>query len=128
MELDWYKEYFVNTIHTIDYGISSADPIENYTSIKLKRIGKMPMPIDIYVLDIEGNTSIYHIPLELMRGSKKKEFNEFEFKVEKDWYWVKMDYDLVIPLEKSKIKSIEIDASRRLADVDRSNNVLVITP
>ena len=42
--------------------------------------------------------------------AKGKEFNEFEYKVENDWYWVKMDYDLVIPLEKSKIKSIEIDA------------------
>jgi len=128
MELDWYKEYFINTTHIIDYGITSADQDGKSTSIKLQRIGKMPMPIDVYIVDIEGNTSIYHIPLELMRGAKGKEFNEFEYKVENDWYWVKMNYDLVVPLEKSKIKSIEIDASRRLADVDRSNNVLVITP
>ena len=128
IELDWYKEYFVNSTHTIDYGIVSVDDSSNSTSIKLKRLGKMPMPIDVYVIDIEGNTTIFNIPLELMRGSKQREFEEYEFQTEKDWYWVNPDYELVIPLQKSKIKSVEIDASKRLADVDRTNNLLVITP
>jgi hypothetical protein len=128
IELDWYKEYFVNSTHTIDYGIQSVEEVNSGTSVKLKRIGKMPMPIDLYIVDIEGNVTIYHIPLELMRGEKKMEFEEFDYRIEKDWYWVNPDYELTIPLPKSKIRYLEIDASLRLADVDRSNNKLLIQP
>ena len=42
---DWSKEYFVNTTHTIDYELESYKG----KTITLKRIGKMPMPLDIYI-------------------------------------------------------------------------------
>ena len=47
IQLDWYKEYWVNTTKTIDYAIDSLWEQDGKTNIRLRMIGKMPMPIDV---------------------------------------------------------------------------------
>jgi hypothetical protein len=47
MQLDWYKEYWVSTTKTIDYGIDSLWEEGGKAKIRLKMIGYMPMPIDV---------------------------------------------------------------------------------
>ena len=42
--------------------------------------------------------------------------------IKKDWHWTHPTYNLIIKLNLNDIKSIEIDPSQRMADVDRSNN------
>ncbi len=49
MQLDWYKEYWVNTTKTIDYGIDSLWEDNGKSKIRLKMVGNMPMPIDVVV-------------------------------------------------------------------------------
>ncbi|MEM6725480.1 MAG: M1 family metallopeptidase, partial [Bacteroidota bacterium] len=49
LELDWYKEYFVNSTKTIDYGIKSVKENGNQIVVDLERIGYMPMPVDVEV-------------------------------------------------------------------------------
>lgn len=118
LELDWFKEYFVHTTHTIDYAVD-----EMYgKSIIIKRDGVMPMPLDIAIKAKDGKIYKYHIPLDLMRGHKKGDifFNEFE--VKSPWEWTHPEYKLLIDVNVKEIESIEIDPSQRLADVDRSNN------
>ena len=121
LELDWYKEYFVNSIHTIDYGIKEVNADGGKTLLTLERLGKMPMPIDITVTRKNGKLEHYYIPLRIMRGEKALK-NE-KVSVEEDWPWTHPTYELLIPCKLSKIEKIEIDPSKRLADIEPANNV-----
>jgi hypothetical protein len=122
MELDWYREYFVNTTFWPDYAIYSvASAPQNSSKVVLGRIGAMPMPVDVRVVTMEGQTHHYTIPLDIMRGAKTSEEGT-NYTVAPDWIWVSPNYELIIGIPPGKIRSIEIDPSLRLADVDRSNN------
>jgi hypothetical protein len=125
MELDWYREYFVNTTLWPDYAIESllAGPQPGSSLLRLNRLGAMPMPVDVAVLTRDGVTHHFTIPLDIMRGSKQEE-QGLSFTVAPDWMWVAPVYELALPFPAQQIKSIEIDPSMRLADVDRSNNRL----
>lgn len=121
LELDWYYDYFVNTTHTIDYSIESVEEDDKSTSVSLQRIGKMPMPMDIYVTMTDGSKRIYYVPLAMMRGEKPNE-SDLERVVLPDWYWTHPSYTFKIDAPLSEIKSIQIDESGLLADVDAENN------
>ncbi len=119
LELDWFKEYFVYTTHTIDYEIEDFKD----KTIFLKNKGFMPMPLDITVKTKDGKQFQYYIAQEIMRGEKKGDKVFKNFKVLEDWAWTHPNYSFKINQKLSEIESIEIDASKRLADVDRSNNI-----
>lgn len=125
MELDWYKEYFVHTTHTIDYGIDHVIQTDdlNHTAITLTRIGNMPMPIDLFVTLKDGNVVVYNIPLGIMRGEKPSEWDSLQYEILNDWHWVTPNYELILPYKLEEIQKIEIDPSMRLADVERNNNI-----
>ena len=118
MELDWYKEYFVNSTKTIDYAIEDVKAEGKRTSVTLSRKGKFPMPIDLKVTFENGSTKMYTIPLGIMRGAKTSENGE-SYIVLKDWYWTHPTYEASI---EGKVKSVEIDPSGRMADMDLENN------
>ena len=129
LELDWYREYFVNTTHNIDYAVESAAEEDGQTVITLRRLGVMPMPIDVQVTYLDGRTEIINIPLRIMRGHKEKEatMGDALYRVaEVDWPWTHPEYQLVLPVPSDRIEAIEIDPSDRLADVDQANNRLEI--
>ena len=48
LQLDWYKQYWVNSTKTIDYGIDSLWQDGTTAKVRLRRIGLMPMPIWLY--------------------------------------------------------------------------------
>lgn len=121
LELDWYFQYFLNTRHNVDYSIEEVKKKGSQTLVTLKRKGKMPMPIEIVVTDMGGSKSVYQIPLRMMWGSKQAE-NSLPTKVMEDWPWTNSEYELAIPLKKKEIKSIEIDPSRRMADLMLKDN------
>ena len=114
MQLDWYLNEWTQTTHTIDYGIKV---IAN-KSITLERIGRMPMPMDVLVTYIDGTTEEFYIPLRMMLGEKPTSATKL-----KNWAWTHPTY--TIKASKS-IKSVEIDASEMMADVDRKNNYIEI--
>ncbi len=124
--LDWYKEYWVNTTHRIDYAIRSVVAEGAKTSLLIERVGKMPMPLDVVVTLKSGKTINYNIPLDLMRGNKPKDKKYTETVVMDDWNWVYPSYSLTIPMPLSEIEKIEIDPSLLMADIDRSNNTFPI--
>jgi len=151
LELDWYKEHFMNTTNTIDYSIASVvkggkaskDTVvtkakkgsyiitggtadKKGTTIYLEKIGRMPMPLDVVVTYTEKRLpkiKTYNIPLEMMRGNKPDEHQNGNQTVMPDWKWTHSVYELHIPISLKSIEKIEIDASKRLADVNRENNV-----
>lgn len=128
LELDWYKEYFVQTTKTIDYAIESAeqDPNDRKKSrIKLSRLGLMPMPVDVQVTFRNGQQETYTIPLRIMRGAKTQDGDRY-LKVAADWPWVNPEYVLEVDARLKDIAILEIDPSGRLADLNAENNVFTV--
>ncbi|HEX5112397.1 MAG TPA: M1 family metallopeptidase [Saprospiraceae bacterium] len=124
LQLDWYKEYMVYTTKTIDYAIDSLMDIQDHTWIHLVNYGKMPMPLDMEVKMLDGTSSFYTIPLDLMLGSKKQaDPSGKAYTVLPAWDWVNPEYLFNLPFGVSKIKEIIIDPLHRMADQDRNNNV-----
>ena len=120
LELDWFREYWVNTTHTIDYGVGSVTEADGKLTISLVKVGKLPMPIDLEIKMTSGKTMNYNIPLRMMRGEKSGD--AFSGSVAADWPWTNREYSLVIDGALGDIESITIDPTERLADVDLANN------
>jgi hypothetical protein len=126
MKLDWYREYFVNTTKTIDYGIDSLWEEKGKTKIRLKRIGNMPMPIDVLVQFKDGSKLMAYVPMYLMFGDKPVEDATIPRNVYEPWKWTHPQYTFEINRKITDLKVIEIDPSMRMADVSRKNNKLDI--
>ena len=122
LELDWYKEYFVYTTKTIDYGIKDVSAQGNQTDITLERIGLMPMPVDLVISYKDGTSEMVYLPLEIMRGEKAPEAGAANRVISQDWPWTNLTKTIRIDKKSETIKSIEIDPSKRLADVNQENN------
>ncbi|MFK8059656.1 MAG: M1 family metallopeptidase [Polaribacter sp.] len=114
IHLDWYLNEWTQTLHTIDYGIKSV----NDNTITLERIGKMPMPIDVEVRYTDGSKENFNIPLRMMRGNKPTSAT-----VLKDWGWAMPTYSFNVS---KSVKSIEIDKSKLMADVNADNNIFEV--
>ncbi|MEZ4986546.1 MAG: hypothetical protein R2795_16175 [Saprospiraceae bacterium] len=122
LELDWFKEYFVNTNHLPDYAVARVEEADRkQTAIVLANKGRMPMPVDVTITLKNGDKLHYTIPLRMMRGSKSVD-GAMTFTTAPDWPWTHPEYTLVVDVAEKKIKQIEIDASGRMLDTDRSNN------
>ena len=123
LELDWYLTDWTQTTNKIDYAIQSVEADGNKTKVTLKRIGLMPMPIDLYVTTNSGKASSYYIPLRIMRGEKENPTTAITRMQMDDWAWAYPTYEFIIDMPLSKIKTLEIDPSKLMADVDPENNV-----
>ncbi|WP_378180092.1 M1 family metallopeptidase [Aquimarina sp. SS2-1] len=122
MQLDWYLTDWTQTTNTIDYGIKEVSEKENKTSITIERIGLMPMPIDLYVEYTDGTQENFYIPIRMMRKEKENPFPQIKRTLLSDWPWTNPSYTFEIPKPKSAIKSIVIDKTNRMADINRANN------
>ena len=122
LELDWYFEHWVNTVNHIDYAIESVEKDKKKTKVNLKRIGFMPMPLDIVVTLKDGTQKTYYIPLGIMRGEKAPE-NSMERIILADWPWTHPTNTIELDVPMKKIKSIAIDPSLRMADIELQNNI-----
>jgi len=125
MELDWYKEYWINSTKTIDYAVGNIAVNDGKTAITIKRAGKMPMPVDVLITFRDGSQEMHVIPLNLMYGEKPAE-NAIPRTVNTAWRWTHPEYSFTTERAIQEIRSIEIDPSLRLADVNKANNKLVI--
>lgn len=124
MELDWYKEYFVNSTKKIDYGIKEVKANGDNTEITLERIGMMPMPVDLVVKYKDGSSEMIYLPLVMMRGEKIEEAGATKRIHTEAWPWTNLTKTLVLAKSFDLIKSVEIDPSKRLADVAQENNIV----
>ena len=114
IHLEWYLNEWTQTLHTIDYGIKSVEG----KTITLERIGQMPMPIDLEVVYTDGTKESFNIPLRMMRGNKPTSATVIE-----DWGWAMPTYTFTTS---KTVKSIEIDKSKLMADVNLKNNVFEV--
>lgn len=125
MKLDWYKEYWINTTKTIDYGIDSVWQESYKTKIRLVNHGKMPMPVDLQLTFKNGKKAMYYIPMYLMFGEKPAE-NSIPRIVEQPWKWTHPTYILELDGKLADLEWIEIDPTHRLADVNEKDNFLQV--
>lgn len=123
LQLNWYKEYWINTIKTIDYGIDSLWEANGKTIIRLRRIGQMPMPIDLKLTFKDSTSEVDYIPLDMMLGGKPAKKGEKRI-VHEEWNWTNPTYDVLIDRKLFDLKKVEIDPTKRMADVNPDNNVL----
>jgi hypothetical protein len=123
LQLDWYREYWVNTTKTIDYAIDSLWEEGGKSKITLKRIGEIPMPVDVVLTFKDGTQQLHYVPMYLMFGEKQAEDN-MQRKVYPLWKWTHPTYIIEFDKRLTELITAEIDPSQRMADVDRKNNKL----
>ena len=121
IQLRWYLTDWTQTTNKIDYALESVVSQKSGTQVNLKRIGLMPMPLDILVKYKDGSQEFYYIPITLMRGEKENPYGA-PWNVEKDWSWSNPKYSFLIDREKEDIDLIIIDPTYYMADVNRDNN------
>ena len=114
LELDWYLIDFAQTTNTIDYSVKTVEE----KSITLERIGLIPMPIDLKITYTDGSVEDFYIPLQMMRGEKPTSAT-----IISDWAWAMPTYTFKV---NKAVKSVEIDASQMMADVNRENNTFTL--
>ena len=114
IHLGWYLNEWTQTTHTIDYSVKSIDA----KTIILERIGQMPMPIDVEVTYLDGSSESFNIPLEMMRANKPTVAT-----ILKDWGWANPTYTFKTA---KAVKSVAIDKSKLMADINEGNNSLQI--
>lgn len=122
MDLKWYWNYMTYTTRTIDYAIKSVEKEGKTTKVTLENLGNFPMPIDVNVTYSDGSKQIYNIPLNMMHNYKKQE-SDVNQKNLPYWKWTQKEYEFSLDVPPEKIKSIEIDATYRMADINRENNI-----
>jgi len=126
LQLHWYHRYWINTTKHIDYGIENTLDSLGKTEITLKRIGQMPMPIDLLVTYKDGSQETFYIPLNEMLGNKKTEAGSMKWTVLDPWNWVGPTYTFSIDKSLSEVQSLEIDPTQSMADINRANNLMKV--
>jgi hypothetical protein len=123
LQLDWYKEYWINSTKTIDYAIDSLWEEGGKSKIRLKRIAEIPMPIDFVLTFKDGSKQMNYIPMYLMFGAKPAEDGTQRI-VHPAWKWTHTTYTIEFDRRLTDVVLAEIDPTQRMADVDRKNNKL----
>lgn len=124
LQLHWYYRYWINTTKHIDYSIENTIESLGKTEVTLKRIGQMPMPIDLLVTYKDGSKEMFYISLNEMLGNKKTESGSIKWTVLDPWNWVEPTYTFSIDKSLAEIQSLEIDPTHSMADVKRENNLM----
>jgi hypothetical protein len=125
LQLQWLKEYWVNSTKTIDYGLNDIQVSGNAALISVQRIGKFPMPVEVLVKYKDGTSELHYMPLDLMLGGKQQEGTVKQIN-HPEWKWAQPTYSFETTQPLGAIKSIEIDPSQRMPDINRSNNKIEI--
>jgi hypothetical protein len=123
VQLGWYKEYWLNTIKTIDYSIDSLWEESGVTKIRLRRIGEMPMPVDLELTFKDSTKELHYIPMDMMLTNKPAESSEKRF-VHDVWNWTNPTYVVEFKHPLNQLIKAEIDPTKRMADVNLDNNIL----
>lgn len=121
IQLRWYITDWTQTTNTIDYAIKEVVSTNKGATVNLNRIGMMPMPLDVLIEYTDGTQEMHYIPITLMRGEKENPY-DLKWNVEKSWSWANPEYSFSIEKKIEEIKSITLDPTFYMADIDRTNN------
>ncbi|HRH38248.1 MAG TPA: M1 family metallopeptidase, partial [Flavobacteriales bacterium] len=126
LELDWYFDEWINTTRHLDQAISEVVQVNDELRITVENKGDQLMPVEMEVTFRDGKTSLYFIPLSLMRGSKSSASENHAFTTLPTWQWTDPSYSFTIPGALAQVSAITIDPHKRMADMDRENNTVIL--
>ncbi|MCB0497709.1 MAG: M1 family metallopeptidase [Cyclobacteriaceae bacterium] len=121
IELGWFMNEWIGTMHHVDYAIDNVSAQGDSTLVKLVNKGTMPMPSEVYVTYKDGSSEIFYFPLRVMRGAKT-EFGGIKATLVSDWPWTNPVKEFTIPKPIDSIKLIRLNMSRRVPDIDLTND------
>ncbi len=124
LELDWYREYWVNSTDYADYAVTDVEDLDasGTTRIDLERVGRMPMPLEITVTLTDGSEQYYYVAPEILRGEKPQPEYAKNWTVLPDWGWAHPDYSFELDINKKDIGKVELNARGRMFEDDVTNN------
>lgn len=126
MQLKWYFNNWIHTTKQIDYTVMGMEVTADSSLVRLVRKGELAMPVDLLVTYHDGSSETFYIPLNETFGSKEPVSGSW---IEcRPWSWVNPRYDLVINHRGKRIVSLEIDPSKRMADVNPDDNIFGSAP
>ena len=122
MQLQWFLNEFMETDHTADYAISKVEGKDNKTEVTLKRVGRLPLSIDLWVTDKAGNIRYVYVPLRMTYAEKPNTYPAYPRTVLPAWGWGNPTYTFTLDMPLEDIKSIALDPENKSVDVDKENN------
>ena len=122
MQLQWFLNEFMETDHTADYAISKVEGKDNKTEVTLKRVGRLPLSIDLWVTDKAGNIRYVYIPLRMTYAEKPNTYPAYPRTVLPAWGWGNPTYTFTLDIPLEDIKSITLDPENKSVDTDKENN------
>ena len=123
MQLQWFLNEFMETDHTADYAISKVEGKDNKTEVTLKRVGRLPLSIDLWVTDKAGNIRYVYVPLRMTYAEKPNTYPAYPRTVLPAWGWGNPTYTFTLDMPLEDIKSITLDPENKSVDVDKENNL-----
>ena len=123
MQLQWFLNEFISTTHTADYAIEKVVPKGNKTEITLRRIGRLPLPVDLFVVEKSQKTHYYYIPLRMQFGEKENPYKIYTQHTLPSWGWGHLTYTFEVDLPFQEIKNVIIDPNNISVDTNKENNV-----
>lgn len=122
MELDWYKEYWVYTTSYADYAVKGVGSAKKKAVVKLEKIGRMPMPLEILVTMEDGTEKWYYIAPQILRATKAQPAYAPNWTVLEDWPWTNPSYEFTLDVKKEEVKSVQLNPTGRMFEDDIDNN------
>ncbi len=124
LELDWYREYWVNGTNYADYAVGGVEDVDSSgtTRIDLERVGRMPMPQEVTVTLRDGSMKYYYIAPQILRGEKPQPAYATDWTVLPDWGWTDPNYSFSIDVNTQEIESVRLNARGRMYEDDLQNN------
>lgn len=122
MQLQWFLNEFMETDHTADYAISKVEGKGNKTEVTLKRVGRLPLSIDLWVTDKAGNIRYVYVPLRMTYAEKPNTYPAYPRTVLPAWGWGNPTYTFTLDMPLEDIKSISLDPENKSVDTDKENN------
>lgn len=122
MQLQWFLNEFMETDHTADYAISKVEGKDNKTEVTLKRVGRLPLSIDLWVTDKAGNIRYVYVPLRMTYAEKPNTYPAYPRTVLPAWGWGNPTYTFTLDMPLEDIKSITLDPENKSVDTNKENN------
>lgn len=122
MQLQWFLNEFMETDHTADYAISKVEGKDNKTEVTLKRVGRLPLSIDLWVTDKADNIRYVYVPLRMTYAEKPNTYPAYPRTVLPAWGWGNPTYTFTLDMPLEDIKSITLDPENKSVDTDKQNN------
>ena len=122
MQLQWFLNEFMQTDHTADYAIEKVEANGSKTKVTLKRNDRLPLPIDLFVLDTAGKIAYVYIPLRMTYGEKPNIYPTYSRTVLPAWGWGNTTYTFELDKPLENIQSIVIDPKNKSVDMNEENN------